>query len=74
MYALIVFALVFMAVFAAVFQAQAPRITAETSAGYDLRVDSSLGNPVNADQLQAQERRRAGDPVGAVGSRVPSRV
>jgi putative ABC transport system permease protein len=55
MYALIVFALVFMAVVAAVFQAQAPRMTAETSAGYDLRVDSSLGNPVNADQLQAQD-------------------
>jgi putative ABC transport system permease protein len=55
MYALVVFVLVFMAVFAAVFQAQAPRLTAETSAGYDLRVDSSLGNPVTAAQLQEQE-------------------
>src|SRR4029077_17847540 len=54
MYALIVFALVFMAVFAAVFQAQAPRITADTSAGFDLRVDSSLGNPVTAAQLQSE--------------------
>ena len=55
MYALIVFVLVFMAVFAAVFQAQGPRITADTSAGYDMRVDSSLGNPVNAVQLQAED-------------------
>jgi putative ABC transport system permease protein len=54
MYALIVFVLVFMAVFAAVFQAQAPRITADTSAGFDLRVDSSLGNPVTAAQLQSE--------------------
>jgi putative ABC transport system permease protein len=54
MYALIVFVLVFMAVFAAVFQAQAPRITADTSAGYDLRVDSSVGNPVNVAQLESQ--------------------
>jgi putative ABC transport system permease protein len=55
MYALIVFVLVFMAVFAAVFQAQAPRITAGTSAGFDMLVDSSLGNPVTAAQLQQAE-------------------
>jgi putative ABC transport system permease protein len=52
MYSLITFALVFMAVFAAVFQAQAPRVTADTAAGYDLRVDSSPGNPITAAQLQ----------------------
>jgi putative ABC transport system permease protein len=55
MYALIVFVLVFMAVFAAVFQAQAPRIAAETSAGFDMRVDSSVGNPVNAAQLESHD-------------------
>jgi putative ABC transport system permease protein len=55
MYALIVFVLVFMAVFAAVFRAQAPRITADTSAGFDMRVDSSLGNPVTAAQLEQQD-------------------
>ena len=74
MYALIVFVLVFMAVFAAVFQAQAPRITADTSAGYDLRVDSSLGNPVDAAPTPVASGRRAGDPAGPIRGRVPSRV
>ena len=74
MYALIVFVLVFMAVFAAVFQAQAPRITADTSAGYDMRVDSSLGNPVTAVQLQARRRGGAGRTAGAVRSPVPGRL
>ena len=54
MYALIVFVLVFMTVFASVFQAQAPQVAAETSAGYDLRVDSNAGNPVTREQLSAQ--------------------
>jgi len=52
MYALVVFVLVFMAVFAAVFQAQAPRLARDAAAGYDLRVDSSPGNPTTAAQLQ----------------------
>jgi putative ABC transport system permease protein len=52
MYSLIVFVLVFMAIFAAVFQAQAPRITADTAAGFDLRVDSNPGNPVTPALLQ----------------------
>ncbi len=52
MYSLIVFVLVFMAIFAAVFQAQAPRITADAAAGFDLRVDSNPGNPVDAALLQ----------------------
>ena len=54
MYALVVFVLVFMAVFAAVFEAQAPQITAETGAGYDMRVDSNPGNPLTVDQLQRE--------------------
>jgi putative ABC transport system permease protein len=63
MYALIMFVLVFMAVFAAVFRAQAPTLTEQTRAGYDLRVDSNPGNPVTANQLEADADVLAAAPI-----------
>ena len=63
MYALIVFVLVFMTVFAAVFHAQAPQVADETRAGYDLRVDSNAGNPVDAAELSARPDVEAVAPL-----------
>ena len=51
MYALVVFVLTFLAVFSALFQAQAPRFTRESSAGYDLIVDSNRANPATINTL-----------------------
>lgn len=55
MYALVVFVFTFLAVFSELFSAQAPRFTEETSAGYDLIVDSSPSNPASINLLLAQE-------------------
>jgi putative ABC transport system permease protein len=54
MYALVVFVLTFLSVFSELFRQQAPRFTDELRAGYDVLVDSSPGNPVQADQLARQ--------------------
>jgi putative ABC transport system permease protein len=54
MYALVVFVLTFLAVFSNLFQAQAPRFTQESSAGYDLVVDSNRANPATINTLVAQ--------------------
>lgn len=55
MYAIVVFTLTFLAVLARILEAQAPTLTEETRAGYDLLVDSSPGNPVTVEQLEAQD-------------------
>lgn len=54
MYSLVIFTLTVLAVIADIFAAQAPSLTEETRAGYDLLVDSSPGNPVTERQLLAQ--------------------
>ena len=54
MYALVIFTLTFLAVLAGIFEAQAPTLTEETRAGYDLLIDSTPGNPVTAAALEAQ--------------------
>ena len=64
MYALIVFVLVFMAVFAAVFQAQAPRITAETSAGEHPMATIAFGR-IDGENVYA----RVGDEPFVVAAR-----
>jgi putative ABC transport system permease protein len=51
MYALVVFVLTFLAVFSNLFQAQAPRFTRESSAGYHLIVDSNPANPATINTL-----------------------
>lgn len=54
MYALVVFVFTFLAVFSALFSAQGPRFTEETSAGYDLIVDSTPTTPASINLLVAQ--------------------
>jgi putative ABC transport system permease protein len=55
MYALVVFVLVFLATFADILAAQAPRFTREVSAGHDLLVESTPGNPASEEQLEAHD-------------------
>jgi len=55
MYALVIFMITFMAVFSSVFTRQADDLAAGISAGHDLLVDTSFGNPVEADELLAVE-------------------
>ena len=55
MYSLVIFMIMFMAVFSAVFTRQADQLAASVSAGHDLIVDSSSGNPVEPDELLAFE-------------------
>jgi putative ABC transport system permease protein len=54
MYALVVFVLTFLAVFSQLFDAQAPRFTEESSAGYDLVVESNAANPATINSLIAE--------------------
>ncbi|MFP5318963.1 MAG: ABC transporter permease [Acidimicrobiia bacterium] len=54
MYALIVFVLTFLAVFSDLFSAQVPRFTEESSAGFDLVVDSNATNPATINSLLAE--------------------
>lgn len=54
MYALVIFTLTFLSVVSAIFAEQAPSLTEEGRAGYDVVVDSNAGNPVSAEQLEAQ--------------------
>ena len=54
MYALVVFVLTFLAVFSNLFQAQGPRFTRESSAGYHLVVDSNPANPATINTLIGQ--------------------
>jgi putative ABC transport system permease protein len=54
MYALVIFTLTFLATMANLFGKQAPRFAAETSAGYDVLIDSNAANPVTADTLVDQ--------------------
>ncbi|HEX2273608.1 MAG TPA: FtsX-like permease family protein [Acidimicrobiales bacterium] len=63
MYALVIFVLTFLAVFTELFNAQAPRFTEETRAGYDLVVDSNPANPVTAEVLEAQPEVSAAAPL-----------
>jgi len=53
MYALVIFMITFMAVFSSVFTRQADDLADGISAGHDLLVDTSFGNPVEADELLA---------------------
>lgn len=55
MYALVLFTITFLAVLSGIFGNQAPQITADARAGYDLFVDSNEANPLTAEQL-AQQR------------------
>ena len=55
MYSLVIFMIMFMAVFAAVFTRQADQLAASVSAGHDLIVDSSSGNPVEQGELLSIE-------------------
>ena len=54
MYALIVFVLTFLAVFSELFSAQVPRFTEESSAGFQLVVDSNATNPATINSLLAE--------------------
>ena len=54
MYALVVFTLTFLATASHIFAEQAPRLTDETRAGFDLVVDSNAANPVSVEQLEAR--------------------
>jgi putative ABC transport system permease protein len=63
MYALIVFVLTFLAVFSRLFGAQAPRFTQESSAGYDLVVDSNASNPATINTLVAQREVATVAPI-----------
>ncbi len=63
MYALIVFVLTFLAVFSELFNAQVPRFTEESSAGFDLVVDSNATNPATINTLLAE---RAVDTVAPI--------
>lgn len=51
MYAIVVFTLTFISVFSSLFAAQAPQFAKDTSAGYDILVDSNYSNPVPASEL-----------------------
>jgi putative ABC transport system permease protein len=63
MYALVVFTLTFLAVFSNLFRAQGPRFARETSAGYDLVVDSNQANPVGTATLEEQPEVVAAAPL-----------
>jgi putative ABC transport system permease protein len=53
MYSIVIFTMAFISVLAAIFGNQAPQFTEQVRAGHDVIVDSSQGNPVTADQLDA---------------------
>jgi putative ABC transport system permease protein len=63
MYALVVFVLTFLAVFTELFNAQAPRFTRESSAGYDLVVDSNPANPATINTLFAEREVATVAPI-----------
>ena len=63
MYALVIFVLTFLAVFSNLFNAQAPRFTDETRAGYDLVADSNEANPATVETLEDQPEVAAAAPV-----------
>ncbi|MEW6152488.1 MAG: FtsX-like permease family protein [Actinomycetota bacterium] len=54
-YALILFVLTFLAVFSHMFGKQVPRFTRESSAGFDLILDSNASNPATINTLFAQD-------------------
>lgn len=62
-YALIVFVLTFLAVFSHLFDAQIPRFTRESSAGFDLIVDSNPSNPATINSLFAQGQIASAAPI-----------
>jgi putative ABC transport system permease protein len=53
MYAIVVFTLTFLSVFSHLFGAQAPKFARDSSAGYDVLVDSNYSNPVPSTALLA---------------------
>ena len=55
-YALILFVLTFLAVFSHLFGKQVPKFTRESSAGFDLIVDSNASNPATINTLFAQRQ------------------
>jgi len=55
-YALILFVLTFLSVFSHLFAKQVPRFTRESSAGFDLIVDSNASNPATINTLFAQKQ------------------
>jgi putative ABC transport system permease protein len=54
MYAIVVFTLTFLSVFSHLFSAQIPKLARDTSAGYQVLVDSNFSNPVPTAQLRQQ--------------------
>jgi putative ABC transport system permease protein len=54
MFAIVIFTMTFISVLSGIFGAQAPQFTDNVRAGYDLYVESNVGNPVPADQLANQ--------------------
>jgi putative ABC transport system permease protein len=54
MYAIVVFTLTFLSVFSHLFSAQIPKLAHDSSAGYQVLVDSNFSNPVPAAQLRQQ--------------------
>ena len=54
MYAIVVFTLTFLSVFSHLFSAQIPKLAHDTSAGYQVLVDSNFSNPAPAAQLRQQ--------------------
>jgi putative ABC transport system permease protein len=63
MYALIVFVLTFLAVFSELFNAQVPRFTEESSAGFDLVIDSNATNPATINLLLGEPEVRTVAPI-----------
>ncbi len=53
MYAIVIFVLTFISVFSELFAGQAPKFARDSSAGYDVLVDSNYSNPVPASALLA---------------------
>ena len=63
MYALVVFVITFLAVISDMFSAQAPRFTEESSAGYDLILDSNPANPATINSLIARSEVATVAPI-----------
>jgi putative ABC transport system permease protein len=54
MFAIVIFTMTFMSTFSYLFSRQAPRITEELRAGYDLFLDTNPANPVTTEELERQ--------------------